>query len=266
MGELLTQLAMNIPPELVEDVGRDPRMVEVMINAAREYKRAVAEALRNPYEMTVEAQLAALHRANEGSGANPYWVRIPESDFTRLEATAPAWPKGKRAFRLLRIRFGEEDVGVASTYEAHLAHIRRVLGAIGSSVWCWEHLRSESGIALLNGNHSHRACVDWILADLGAHQDHESVLAVRDATSLADEMLVAAWMFPEMIRDIDHEKVPGYIVAGYGVNAPARGGEAWRHALVLRHCRGRQEVVLHGIDRSKRGSGLTVPRMMQSAS
>jgi hypothetical protein len=73
-------------------------------------------------------------------------------------------------------------------------------------------------------------------------------------------------MFPEMIRDIDYEKVPGYIVAGYGVNAPARGGEAWRHALVLRHCRGRQEVVLHGIDRNKRGSGLTVPRMMRPAS
>jgi len=184
---------------------------------------------KNPYEMTVDDQLTALRRANDEEG----WENT-EEDFTRLAATAPAWPQGKHAYRSLRIRFGEGDEGVAKTFERHVARMKSVFGKSG--FWRWEHLHSGKveykgepveRLRLLNGNDTHKPVTEWVVADLDTHRKRDSITAVRDKYSLADELLVIAWMFPDMIRAIDYDKLPGVFAAGYEVNVPEYGDGAW---------------------------------------
>ncbi len=195
----------------------------------------LARAEKNPYEVTVEEQLAALRRAND----EEKWG-ITEEDFTRLAPTAPAWPKGKHAYRSFRIRFGEGDEGVAKTFEAHYTRIQRVFGEGG--YWRWGCLHSGKvpykgkpveRLRLLNGNHTHKACIEWIVVDLDTHRKRKSVTAVRGSNSLADELLVIAWMFPDRIRAIDHDKLPGLFAAGYKVNVPECDGEAWQKVVIV---------------------------------
>ena len=138
----------------------------------------------NPFAQTVEEQIAALRLANEEEGWN-----IPEETFTRLAETAPAWPQGRDSYRSFRIRFGEGDEGVARTFEAHAARIKRIFGE--NKFWRWVYLRSDKKyLRLLAGNASHKPVVEWTIVHLDANRKRKSIEAVRGPKSLADEGLV----------------------------------------------------------------------------
>lgn len=230
----------------------------------------IAAREKNPYEMTVDQQLTALRRAND----EEKWG-LTEADFERLTSTAPAWPQGRSAYRSFRIRFGEGDDGVAKTFEAHYARIQHVFGE--GRYWRWELLLSGKveykveykgkpveRLRLLNGNHTHRATVEWIVADLDTNRKRESVTAVRDAKSLADELLVIAWLFPDMIRAIDYDKLPGLFAAGYEVNVPGYDGVAWQRVVVVNFRRGHRQVSVRANARSFGNSDYSVPRLRES--
>ena len=263
---VLSKLADRIPAELANDLNRDPKMIDAMIKGAIDYRAAKLVALeKNLYEMTVDQQLTALRRAND----EEKWG-LTEADFERLTSTAPAWPQGKHAYRSFRIRFGEGDDGVAKTFEAHYARIQHVFGE--GRYWRWELLLSGKveykgkpveRLRLLNGNHTHHAIVEWIVADLDTNRKRESITAVRDSKSLADELLVIAWLFPDMIRAIDYDKLPGLFAAGYEVNVPEDGGEAWQRVVIVSFSRdGRQVGVSAG--RGLGYSDYSVPRLRES--
>ena len=184
-------------------------------------------SLRNLYATSVESQLADLRRAN-----NEEKWGITEEDFARLAATAPAWPQGKQAYRSFRIRFGEGSEGVRLTFERHLARIKAVFGENGSSRW--EGLDSAKGhLRLLNGDDSHRPVIEWVIVDLGTHCKRNCVADVRSKKSLADELLVVTWMFPDMIRAIPSVLSPGLFAAGYEFNLYRYGDTAWRHVVFV---------------------------------
>jgi hypothetical protein len=227
---------------------------------------------KNVFEMTVEDQLAALRLAND----EEKWG-IAEEDFTRLAATVPAWPKGKHAYRSLRIRFGEGDEGVTNTFERHVARIRSVFTE--ASFWCWEYLHSApkpyagenselkkrfgdkpvERLRLLSGNNAHKAVIEWVIVDLDANRKRKSVTAVRGPQSLADELLVVAWMFPDMIRAIDYDELPGLFAGGYELNVPECGHEAWQRVVFVYFARGRRQVRVDAGDRSRGYSDCSVP-------
>lgn len=219
------------------------------------------ELEKNPYEMTVEAQLITLRRAND----EEKWG-ITEEDFVRLASTAPAWPKGKQAYRSFRIRFGTGDEGVAKTFEAHCARIQHVFGEDGYGRW--ELLHSGSmpykgepveRLRLLNGNHTHKACVEWIVADLDTHRKRDSVTAVRSSKSLADEQLVIAWLFPDMIRAIDYKERPGLFAAGYEANVPEYDDGVWQGVVIVDFYRDDRQVHVYAGGRGSVNSDCSVP-------
>lgn len=266
MWAVLGKLAAKLPIELVHELNNDPGMIDAMVRAAYQYREDKRiDPLKNPFEMSVEDQLAALRRAND----EEKWG-ITEEDFERLAKTAPTWPQGKFVYRSFRIRFGEGDEGVAKTFEAHHVRIQHVFGESG--VWRWELLRTGwvefdgepvERMRLLNGNHTHHAVVEWILADLDAHRQRESVMAVRDSKSLADEMLVIAWMFPDMIRAINHNKLPGLFAAGYEVNVPEYDDEPWQCIVIVHFERTDRGVVIDANDRDDSYSSDSVPYLLE---
>ncbi len=220
---------------------------------------------KNPYEMTVEQQLTALRRAND----EEKWG-ITEEDFARLASTAPAWPKGKHAYRSFRIRFGEGDEGVAKTFEAHCARIKHVfgeknfrrLGLLHSDKAPYKGEPVER-LRLLNGNHTHKACVEWIVADLDTYRKRESVTVVRGSGSLADEQLVIAWLFWGMICAIDHNQRLGLFAAGYEVNTPEDCAEAWQGVVFVDFHRGSRNVLVSAHDRKHCSFDFSVPALRE---
>ena len=221
---------------------------------------------KNPYETSVELQLTALRRAND----EEKWG-LTEDDFARLASSAPAWPQGKHAYRSLRIRFGEGSEGVQQTFERHVARIKSVFGESG--FWRWEHLHSGKmpykgkpvdRLRLLNGDHTHKAVIEWVIVDLGTHRKRDNITAVRGSKSLADELLVIAWMFPDMIRAIDYDKLPGLFAAGYESNVPECDGEAWQRVVIVGFCRGDRRVGVGASVRSDVYSDYSVPVLRES--
>lgn len=217
-------------------------------------------AEKNPYEMSVDQQLTALRRAND----EEKWG-LTEADFSRLTETAPAWPQGKHAYRSFRIRFGEGSEGVQLTFERHVARIKSVFGESG--FWRWEHLHSGKipykgkpvdRLRLLNGDHTHKAVIEWVIVDLGTHRKRDSVRAVRGMKSLADELLVVAWVFPDMIRAIDYDKLPGLFAAGYESNILGCGG-AWRNVVFVSFDHDDSQVRVCAYGRGSGHSGYSVP-------
>ncbi len=239
-----------------------------------EQQRGLGE--KDPHEMTLDAQLNALRRAND----EEKWG-LTEEDFKRLAATAPAWPQGKHAYRSFRIRFGEGDDGVAKTFEAHYIRIQHVFGE--GRYWRWEHLHSSptpykgddralkqrlgdkpiERLRLLSGNHTHKPVIEWIVADLDTNRERESITAVRDAKSLADELLVIAWLFPDMIRAIDYDKLPGLFAGGYEVNVPEDDGESWQYVVIVNFGRDDRQVELCARYRSSYYSFYSVPSLRE---
>lgn len=266
MWAVLGKIACKMPAELVGDLNDDPDMIDAMVKSAIDYRAAkLAEAEKNPYEMTVEEQIVALRLANDEEN----WGKT-EEDFARLASTAPAWPKGKHAYRSFRIRFGEGDEGVAKTFEAHNTRIQHVFGE--SHYWRWEHLHSDKApykgepverLRLLNGNHTHKPVIEWIVADLDTHRKRESVEAVRGPKSPADELLVIAWLFTDMIRAIDYDKNPGLFAAGYEVNAPEADDVSWQGVVIVGFDRGYRQVCVDAGVRSYAFSGYSVPDLRE---
>ncbi len=216
---------------------------------------------KNPYEMSIELQLTALRRAND----EEKWG-ITEEDLARLASTAPVWPQGKQAYRSLRIRFGEGSEGVQQTFEKHVARIKSVFGESG--FWRWERLHSGKvpykgkpveHLRLLNGDHTHKAVVEWVIVDLGTHRKRDNITAVRGRSSLADELLVVAWMFPDMIRAIDRDKLPGLFAAGYEFNVPEYGDGAWQRVVLVSFDLDNRQVDVHARGRSNDDSACSVP-------
>lgn len=228
---------------------------------AREIQRQQELAEKNPFQKSSNELLAALHRANGEEG----WG-ITEEVFERLAATVPAWPKGKNAYLSFRIRFGEGDEGVALTFERHTGRIKSVFTEKG--YWRWEHLHSGKALfegepverlRLLAGNDTHKACVEWVIIELGTYRKRENVTAVRGNESLADELLVAAWLYPEMVRAIDYDKNPGLFAAGYEVNIPERGIGVWQDVVIVDFRRGNPRVDVHAFGSGHNGSDYSVP-------
>jgi len=155
MLAVLSKVAERMTPEIGEEIDRGPKLVDAMMEAARQYLE------KNPFEMSVALQLAILRRANH----EEKWG-ITEEDFIRLVKTAPAWPKGRHAYRSFRIRFGEGSDGVALTFERHVARIKWAFGE--KCFWRWEHLHSGKvpykgepveRLRLLNGDQTHKAVI-----------------------------------------------------------------------------------------------------------
>jgi hypothetical protein len=218
---------------------------------------------KNPFEQTVEQQLAALREQSEAG----QW-KIPEEVFEKLLATAPAWPKGKEAYRSFRIRFGEGSEGVAKTFEAHAAAMKRVHG---DKFWRWELLLSEptpvngkgkpvERLRLLNRNDTHHAVVEWvIIPDLSAFRKRESVTAVRGPKSLADEGIVLAWLFPDRVHAIDYDKLPAWFCGGYELNVPEDDDEGWQNVVCVSRSLVTGKSFLNASWRGDGNSGYSVP-------
>jgi hypothetical protein len=224
----------------------------------------LVDANRNPFELSVEVQIAALRRANDEEG----WG-IEDGVFARLAETAPAWPEGRLAFRSLRIRWDEGDEGVALTFERHVERIKKVFGG---KFWRWDYLVSGrcshnnklvDCLRLLNGNDSHKPVVEWVTFDLNANRERSSITAVRDSRSLADELFAFVWMFPDYIRSINYEENPGIFAGGYELNVPGSSGESWRNVPYVGWGRGSARVEVHAIWRSNNSSSYFVPVLLE---
>ncbi|OGV55115.1 MAG: hypothetical protein A2017_05465 [Lentisphaerae bacterium GWF2_44_16] len=218
----------------------------------------------NPFEQTVEEQIAALRVQNVAGN----WG-ISEDVFERLAQTAPAWPKGKDAYRSLRIRFGEGDDGVALTFERHAAAVKRV----HAKFWRWDLLLSAKTpyngedverLRLLNGNQSHHTVVEWIVIDdLSANRKRTDITLVRGSKSLADEGLVLGWLFPKRVEAIDYDKWSAWYCAGYELNVPENDEEPWQHVpCVYRDLRD-GATDLDANWRSSDDSGYSVPLLRE---
>lgn len=271
-SNLSSELSLTQSQELIARLGRfgvSPEVAKLLRGddyAMRFFVLAGLDSLeRNPFEMTVEQQLAALHLAN-----NEEKWGIGEEVFARLAATAPGWPKGKSAYRSLRIRFGEGGEGVAKTFEAHVARVKSVFTE--KDFWRQMFLRSAlvqfndkpvDCLRLLSGNNTHKPVVEWVTVDLGTHRDRKSVTKVRNEKSLADELLVISWMFPDMIRAIDNDTLPGLFAGGYEVNVHEYGNRGWRSAVLVGFLREERKVGVCADDRGNRRSGFSVPVLLE---
>ena len=221
-------------------------------------------AEKNSYELSVEVQIDALRCANDEEG----WG-ITEEVFARLAETAPEWPKGRLAFRSLRIRWGEGDEGVALTFERHVERIKNVFCW---GFWRWDYLLSGKRpfngspvdrLRLLNGNHTHKPTIEWVTFDINANRERSSITAVRDSRSLADELFAFVWMFPDYVRDINYETNPAPFAGGYELNVPGSSGESWRNVPYVGWGRGSARVEVHAIWRSNNSSSYFVPVLLE---
>jgi len=208
--------------------------------------------IENPHYLSVEDALGRLRQANEEEG----WG-IGESAVAALAESAPEWPDGRLAFRSLRIRWGSGNAGVAGTFERHAARIERIFDP---KPLRWEHLRSDTDrLRLLAGNDAHRPAVEWVLTDLGENRERKSVEAVRGPSSLADEGLALAWLFPEYVRSIDYGDSPALFLAGYELNVPGHDARPWQHVPIVYRYVSFGEVLLGAYWCSDVGSGCSVP-------
>jgi hypothetical protein len=235
--------------EMVLGGDKNPKMVQAMVDAARKY---VEEVGINPYLQTVDEQIKALRMAIREEG----WD-ISVQTIIHLLKNAPDWPKGRDSYRSFRIRFGEGDDGVASTFEAHIARIERVYGAT-KLLRCGLLRSDKAHLRLLSGNASHKPIVEWAIVHLDANRKRPSIEDVRGPKSLADEGLVMAWLFPERVQAIDDDKWCAWFCAGYELNVP-EGGESWQRVPCVNRGFDTGGAHLHAYWRSSDGSGYSVP-------
>lgn len=183
---------------------------------------------RNPFELSVEAQLHALQSANQ----EQEWG-IADETITQLRESAPAWPSGSLAFRTLRIRWGHGREGVLHTFLAHVAQIKSVFETTYPRLEQLFSGRSpyrpevDERLRLLVGNEMHEPVTEWVIIDLDRHRSRRSIRSVRGPLSLADELLVFAWMFPNYVIGMDYQISPGLFAAGYELHVPESDDQPW---------------------------------------
>ncbi len=238
---------------------RQPGNAKVMIEFIHQQRDLLD---KNPCEQSVEVQISALRQQNQLGE----WG-ISDEVLDALEQSAPAWPKGKDAYRSFRIRFGEGSEGVYLTFERHAAAMQRV----HAKFWRWPDLHSKptpvngegepvERLKLLNGNDTHKAVVEWIIiSDLSAFRQRQSITAVRGEKSLADEGLVLAWLCPARFQAIDYDRWSAVFFAGYEVNVPVSGDEEWQYVPCVRRDTLSGEVKLHASWHGDGRSDYSVP-------
>lgn len=209
--------------------------------------RAESDSKKNPHEMSVAQTIEVLLLAR----ASDERLIITPAEVRRLQDTAPPWPSGHDTFRSLRLRWGDEDEGVRLTFEIHLAQIARVFtprrthrSELLRSDPCLYQGEMVDRLRLLNQSRRHVPTVEWVIVNLDAHRRRTSVTAVRRQDALADEALAVAWLFPERIRAINYNEVPGFYAAGYEVNCPEHRTETWAHTVCIGFTRALGEVRL----------------------
>lgn len=190
---------------------RDPR------NAIHLIQFINREFVTNHFAMTVEAQIEALRRANE----EEKW-EIEEEVFTRLQATAPAWPEGRESYRSFRIRFGKGAGGVELTFYRHLGRMKSVFAKLGHGFCSSDVDRhflfdGKNFLRLRDGSHTHKPVIEWIIADLNKANRRYSTRS-KNFKPLADELLVLAWMFPHGILATIDEARSELLALGYEAN------------------------------------------------
>lgn len=205
---------------------------------------SVESEVKNPWQISIEEQMDRLRYAYAVSFCRSTAVKEPSlSELQHLVRMAPSWPDGRLAFRGLRVRFaGVKKEGVATTFEAHARHIYAMFPN-GSDVMIDFLLMSEQPVhipvaniaerkeyrlRLLVGNDTHKPTVEWVCFDIDTNQQRESITAVRGPRSLADELLVFMWMFPDYIRSIDYKENPGLFAGGYEANFPEISSGSWQ--------------------------------------
>lgn len=250
--------------ELIRLINGDSTLAAAMLVTVTELaSKPEPVSDRNPFEQTVEQQLAALRVQNELGG----WG-ISDKTLLTLALSAPAWPKGKDAWRSFRLRFSEGSEGVYLTFERHAAAMARVHG---DKFWRWPNLHSKptpvngqgepvERLRLLNGNESHHAVVEWIIiSDLSAFRKRDSISAVRGEKSLADEGLALTWLCPERFQAIDYDEWSAVFFAGYEASVPGYDADGWQYVPCVRRDLGTGEVGLYAYWLSNDYSDYSVP-------
>jgi hypothetical protein len=239
---MLDKIALDEVSGLINDLlaklsGPKGRM---WLSAFKRFLRKENPWLANPFEQTVEEQLAILRKVNEfwQQNGHPYIEDI-DAVCKRLAESAPEWPEGRDSYRSLRIRFGKGRDGMIKTFEAHAAAVKHV----HDKFWRWEHLlsgehphqgKNVDRLRLLAGDDNHRPVVEWIIIpDLQQHRKRDSITSVRGSKSLADEGLVLAWLVPDRVCAINYKEWRAWFCAGYELNVPGHDDEPWRRVVVV---------------------------------
>lgn len=210
----------------------------------------------NPHKLSLDEQLEAIAKSLsvQRTCGFTFGNETDEQLINRLRETAMEWPDGRLAFRFLRNREGEGDEGVQRTFEGHAAMMKQTFDP---KFWRWPKLKSDTEhLRLLNGNNTHKPVVEWMIADMGTHRDRKSITAVRDESSLADEMLAFAWQFPEYCHAIDYDQNPGLFAAGYEFEVDGHGG--WSYVPIVHRSLDSDKVDLDANYASNGYSGYSV--------
>ncbi len=143
---------------------------------------------------------------------------------------------------------------------------------MGEKFWRWDYLLSgkvplqdepDERLRLLNGNASHNAVVEWIIIDLDANRQRESITTVRGPKSLADELFVFVWLFQDYVQNINYKGNPSLFAGGYEINVPEEGGEPWRYVPCVERYLGDGTTYLSAYWRSYVNSGYSVPLLRE---
>lgn len=199
----------------------------------------------NRYQPSPQAMLANLRLVNQQEEG---W-NITNRDLDRLADTVPDLPEGRLVFLSFRIRWGEGDEGVALTFKRHVERIQRVFEEQGVWYDIRPRLSASDGDVecprLRAGNQTHVACIEWVIIDLGANREREGLQGIQcGPKSLADELLVAAWLFPDLIEDVDHDTIPSFLAGGYELDDPDPDSGRLYNILIGRSTSGERQVFL----------------------
>jgi len=214
---------------------------------------------------TVPHQIGAIRSAFADTFSSFGLSEPAGSEIRHFARMAPSLPKGDDLAVLLpRIRFGQGDEGVATTWLAHLAQVPKTFRIPSSEELTVS--RASKRLRLLGGNQTHKPGMTWGILYPNANRDHRigavrrSVTEAPRSPSAADEILVFAWMFPEYIRNIDNEKILDLRAGGYEYDSPARRRSGpWDHTLCIGRLANSEYIDLNFVELGFRGPRYTVP-------
>ncbi len=118
--------------------------------------------------------------------------------------------------------------------------------------WRWPDLRSDAKHLRLVPGKQPKPGLRWVGFDPFANWEPQNGRRVKDlwqhediaATLAASEALWAAVMFPDLVADMDGQKIPHFDLAGYQFNWDG-ADEAWTHCPCLHRWAGGRQVELH---------------------